>query len=623
MNLKSKGVSPIVAVVLLITATIAIGTILMAWGSGLIQERQSISEETSKSVFGSENYLSIDNLADSNGTLLIWIRNSGDEDVNVEYFRIYIEKNEVDQDPQNVSGMTVPKKDTVKLAEIPLSLEEGDIVFVKITTKSGYLMTKILNLTPKVTSTLTPSPTTPPANLPPNADFDYDPPNPYTDEVIQFTDLSTDSDGIIVSWDWDFGDSQTSSNQNPTHSYPENITYTVTSTVTDDDGATDSISKDITVLNQNPVADANGPYFGIVGEDITFDGSGSYDPDGSIVSWDWDFGDTTSGSGETTTHAYTNLGDYTVTLTVTDDDGGTDTDTTTVDVSAAPANFNILTIDTNSTEIKQGDTGIVVTMTVENTGGAVALVTNTDLTFTHLGGDVSIEYTVTPDPFNPISIAGGTSETFTFAVDCVYDATTGVIVIDGYIGGIDTATGMPISDNTAITIDQWYVEFFDDVEHGSGKWSISPDLLNLWHVTQHRYHSSDHSWYFGQEGIWNYDVGNCRGSIISVSIDLTSPTITSAELKFWTWWQIEHARPNRDRMQVYVSANGGPWGPPEWLRDSGDPDMGWHEETIDLLGYMGDSIEIRFYFNATDHNNNDYEGWYVDDIHVDVTVNFT
>ncbi|MCK4310185.1 MAG: hypothetical protein KAV80_01890, partial [Methanomicrobia archaeon] len=192
MNLKSKGVSPIVAVVLLISTTIAIGIILMAWGSGLIQERQSISEETSKSVFGSENYLSIDNLADSNGTLLIWIRNSGDEDVNVEYFRIYIEKNEVDQDPQNVSGMTVPKKDTVKLAEIPLSLEEGDIVFVKITTKSGYLMTKILNLTPKVTSTLTPSPTTPPANLPPNADFDYDPPNPYTDEVIQFTDLSTD-----------------------------------------------------------------------------------------------------------------------------------------------------------------------------------------------------------------------------------------------------------------------------------------------------------------------------------------------------------------------------------------------------------------------------------------------
>lgn len=62
MNLKS--VSPIVSVVLLIVATIAIGTILMAWGSGLLQEKQSVSEETSKAVFGNENYLSIDNLTD-------------------------------------------------------------------------------------------------------------------------------------------------------------------------------------------------------------------------------------------------------------------------------------------------------------------------------------------------------------------------------------------------------------------------------------------------------------------------------------------------------------------------------------------------------------------------------
>jgi len=619
MNLKS--VSPIVSVVLLIVTTIAIGTILMAWGSGLLQEKQSVSEETSKAVFGNENYLSIDNLANSSGNLLIWIRNSGDEDVNVEYFRIYITKNEIEQVPIDVSGMTVPKGGTVQIADVPLFLQEGDTVFVKITTKSGYVMTKSLNLAPKVTSTLSPPPTTPPANLPPNADFDYDPSNPYTNDVIQFTDLSTDSDGTIVSWDWDFGDSQTSSNQNPTHSYPENITYTVTLTVTDDDSATDSISKDIIVLNQNPVADANGPYFGIVGTPIIFDASGSSDNDGSIVlyEWDWDNDGTydDSSADPTITHQWEAEYSGTVRLRVTDDDGGTDTDTTTVDVTASPANFNILTIDTNSTEIKQGDAGIVVTMTVENTGGAVALVTLTDLEFTF-----DTDYIVVPDPLNPTSIAGGTSETFTFAVDCVYDATTGVIVIDGYIEGIDTATGMPISDNTAITIDQWYVEFFDDVEHGSGKWSPSADPLNLWHITQHRYHSSDHSWYYGQEGLWNYDVGNTRGSITSVSIDLTSPTITSANLKFWSWWQVEHqGRPNRDRMDVYVS-NGGPWSL-VWRRDSSDPDMDWHEETIDLSGYIGSNIVIRFRFDARDLNYNDYEGWYVDDIHVDVTVNFT
>ena len=719
MNLKS--VSPIVSVVLLIVATIAIGTILMAWGSGLLQEKQSVSEETSKAVFGNENYLSIDNLANSGGNLLIWIRNSGEEDVKVEYFRIYIEKNEIEQNPVDVSGMTVPKKGTVKLADIPLSLEEGDTVFVKITTKSGYVMTKTLDLAPKVTTTLSPPPTTPPPNNPPNADFDYDPPNPYTNDVIQFTDLSIDPDGTIVSWLWDFGDSQTSTDQNPTHSYPENNTYTISLTVTDDDGATDTIQKDVTVLNQNPVADANGPYSGNVGENITFDGSGSYDPDGNIVSWDWDFGDTTTGSGETTAHAYTNPGDYTVTLTVTDDDSGVDTDTTTVHVNYPPAvnvtypnggetlngienitavasdsdgtvvlvtfyysddginwnlidsdttspyevswdtrrvlnnttylikaiaqddlgatgedtsdatfsvsntsaSLNILNITTSPTEVKQGDTGITVTMDVENTGEAFAYITDLYLTFTHTSGDVSSDYTVTPSPSNPTEIEGGTTETFTFTVDVAYNAQTGLITIDGYIEGTDAATNNTISDNTADTPDQWIVEFFDDVENGTNGWSVTSSNPNvLWHITQHRYHSSDHSWYYGRENVWTYRTGNQRnyGTLTSISIDLTSATITSATLRFWAWWQIEHGfGSDWDRMEVYISTNGGASWTRIWRKDSDDPDMNWHEETIDISGYIGNNIVIRFSFDTVDGLYNNYEGWYVDDVYVDVS----
>jgi len=60
---------------------------------------------------------------------------------------------------------------------------------------------------------------------------------------------------------------------------------------------------------------------------VDFDGSGSYDPDGTIVSWEWDFGDESSGTGETTNHPYAADGAYTVTLTVTDNRGFTDTDT--------------------------------------------------------------------------------------------------------------------------------------------------------------------------------------------------------------------------------------------------------------------------------------------------------
>lgn len=76
--------------------------------------------------------------------------------------------------------------------------------------------------------------------------------------------------------------------------------------------------------NTPPVSDCDGPYTGIVGEDIIFDGSGSSDPGGSIVSWDWDFGDGNVDSGEIVTHAYTTADTFTVTLTVTDDNSATD-----------------------------------------------------------------------------------------------------------------------------------------------------------------------------------------------------------------------------------------------------------------------------------------------------------
>ena len=69
--------------------------------------------------------------------------------------------------------------------------------------------------------------------------------------VVNFTDLSTDSDGSIVEWHWDFGDGTnetiTTPPANTTHQYAAIGTYTVTLTVTDNEGATNNISKDIIV----------------------------------------------------------------------------------------------------------------------------------------------------------------------------------------------------------------------------------------------------------------------------------------------------------------------------------------------------------------------------------------
>ncbi len=81
-----------------------------------------------------------------------------------------------------------------------------------------------------------------------------------------------------------------------------------------------------------PVADANGPYTGTVNDPVQFDGSGSTDSDGNIVSYAWSFGDGSTGTGVSPTHAYTATGVYDVSLTVTDDDGLQSTDNTTATI---------------------------------------------------------------------------------------------------------------------------------------------------------------------------------------------------------------------------------------------------------------------------------------------------
>lgn len=151
---------------------------------------------------------------------------------------------------------------------------------------------------------------------------------------------SIDPDGTIQSYSWDFGDGTPPSTQaNPTHVYSAPGTYTATLTITDNLGAVDSDTAVVTVTgggggNQAPVAEANGPYSGPVGgRGIQFSSAGSTDPDGSIVSYSWDFGDGSAPSSQANPrHVYTAPGNYTATLTVTDNGGSSDTDTATVAV---------------------------------------------------------------------------------------------------------------------------------------------------------------------------------------------------------------------------------------------------------------------------------------------------
>jgi PKD repeat protein len=90
----------------------------------------------------------------------------------------------------------------------------------------------------------------------------------------------------------------------------------------------------ITEVNDAPVADANGPYFGVEGELVYFNGSGSYDPDDDTLTYSWDFGDdTTPGTGEAPSHTYAGAQTYTVTLIVNDGASDSGPSTTTADIA--------------------------------------------------------------------------------------------------------------------------------------------------------------------------------------------------------------------------------------------------------------------------------------------------
>jgi Zn-dependent metalloprotease len=183
-------------------------------------------------------------------------------------------------------------------------------------------------------------------NQPPTADFIY----VTNDLTVDFTDTSTDSDGTIVSWDWNFGDGNTSTAQNPSHTYAAAGTYSVTLTVTDNDGATDSISKDVTVTAPNvpPTADFT---FTTDGLTANFTDT-STDSDGTIVAWDWNFGDGNTSTVQNPSHTYASGGTYSVTLTVTDNDGATDS--VTKDVTVTETVIEIYVNDITQTITKKG-----------------------------------------------------------------------------------------------------------------------------------------------------------------------------------------------------------------------------------------------------------------------------
>jgi len=147
--------------------------------------------------------------------------------------------------------------------------------------------------------------------------------------TVRFSAGYSHDDKGIADYFWDFGDPHDTAPQAElvtTHTYLYPGTYLVKLTVIDAEGKLDSEKLAVVVQNPPPVPNLalsdDAPH---AGDEVDFDATASYDPNGTISSFAWDFGDGESGSGVKVSHTYAVEGSYVVALTVTDNEGMTAT----------------------------------------------------------------------------------------------------------------------------------------------------------------------------------------------------------------------------------------------------------------------------------------------------------
>ncbi len=153
---------------------------------------------------------------------------------------------------------------------------------------------------------------------------------------------SGDSTGDIASYAWDFGDSNTSTETNPQHTYTDEGIYSVTLAITGTDGSTSSAVVQVSVIQyQLPTADFSPkPGYGDAPLDVDFRDE-SMPGTVPIISWYWEFGDGTNSNEQNPSHTYTLPGDYDVTLTIRDENDNLTTHNDVVHIKVATAHAKI------------------------------------------------------------------------------------------------------------------------------------------------------------------------------------------------------------------------------------------------------------------------------------------
>jgi gliding motility-associated-like protein len=152
-------------------------------------------------------------------------------------------------------------------------------------------------------------------------------------DSVYFTNTSSITGGTITTWNWNFGDGDVSSLQNPVHYYDSTAAYVVTLTATSDSGCTSAFT-DSVMYAKDVIAGfshATDCQFNALFNDTSLLASSD-----SVASWNWNFGDGNSDTIENPLHTYTAPGTYTVQLIVISSGGCTDTISNTVSIIASP-----------------------------------------------------------------------------------------------------------------------------------------------------------------------------------------------------------------------------------------------------------------------------------------------
>ena len=170
---------------------------------------------------------------------------------------------------------------------------------------------------------------------------------------------SSDADGTIASYSWNFGTGAVATGATATYTYQSAGTYTAVLTVVDNDGLSGTYAVNINVSeasNLAPVAVASASTSsGMAPLPVVFSSAGSSDRDGVITAYHWNFGDGTSSTAASPSKTYSAAGNYTVTLTVTDDRGAKASSSLAISVSSDPNTaIGVASFDLRSYVLKSG-----------------------------------------------------------------------------------------------------------------------------------------------------------------------------------------------------------------------------------------------------------------------------